>query len=410
MVLILRDQIFKLQEASHSIEKDEKIRAKTMKVHELQRMLDQTKEECRSLTAERETLASSLGAVRVRTDEAVERLRDKAIVAEASKAGAEERLGHTVSECDRKDALMRAARQAQEEMATQLDHTRRLVQSLEAQCLSLRAEHSREVEDITQAFQAERVGLLEQLELLGGKMHSAQEGQRRAQRETIEIQVRTEAQESEARRANLAAMQQLNKKIHSLELQLADSDRIVRAAAEARDAVLESSSTEAEVLRSEVARFKREKETLHDKLRELEHAVEGERRKVTALKREQSSRKEYFDVDLREERNRITALETELTLAKIREAELNSHKSEVERKVVDQTSLIESLQAEVRGKLQSVTSEFALRDYDSYCIGPSFIFLTSPYPPSFPTRRIQREGRNHEGQAQDGSCAGAQAR
>lgn len=328
-----------------------------MKVHELQRMLDLTKEECRALTAERETLAASLGAVRLKTDEAVERLRDKAIVAEAGKAGAEERLSHTVSECDRKDALMRAARQAQEEMATQLDHTRRILSAAEAQSLSLRAEHSREVEDMAHAFQAERTALLEQLEHASAKMHSAIDGQRRAQRETVEIQVRTEAQESEARRAHLAAVQQLHKKIHALELQQADAERAVRVADENRSAALEHSSVESEVLRSEVARYKREKETLHDKLRELEHVVEGERRKVTALKREQSSRKEYFDVDLRAERARIAALEAELTMAKIREAELSSHKGEVERKVADQAAVIEGLQQEARTRLLSVTSK-----------------------------------------------------
>ena len=373
MVLILRDQIARLQEASRNLEKDEQLRAKTMKVHELQRMLDLTKEECRALTAERETLAASLGAVRLKTDEAVERLRDKAIMAEAGKAGAEERLSHTVSECDRKDALMRAARQAQEEVATQLDHTRRLLSAAEAQNLSLRAEHSREVEDMAHAFQSERTALLEQLEHASAKMHSAIEGQRRAQRETVEIQVRTEAQESEARRAHLAAVQQLHKKIHALELQQADAERAVRVADESRNAALESSSVEAEVLRSEMARYKREKEMLHDKLRELEHAVEGERRKVTALKREQSSRKEYFDVDLREERTRIAALETELTLAKIREAELSSHKSEVERKVADQTTVIEGLQQEARTRLLSVTSKLPLPSHFTPSCSPSLM-------------------------------------
>lgn len=354
-VLILRDQIVKLQEANHAMEKDETIRQKSMKIHELQRMLDETKEECRSSAQERETLTSSLSQVRVKTDEAVERLRDKAIVAEAAKQGAEERLSHAISESDRKDALMRSARQSQEEMSTQLDFARRQLVSSETGLLTLRSEHAREMEDLTIAFQAERGNLLEQLDSLTVKLHTALDSQRRAQRETAEVQVRCESLESDMRRTHLAAVQQLNKKIGSLELHLVDMERDSRTAQESREASLAVSNNEIEMLRSEVARFKREKETLHDKVRELEHACEGERRKVTALKRDQSSRREYFDLDLKEERNKIGSLEAEVMLSKIKEAELSSQKGEMERKLAEQSAIIASLNTEAKGRLSSIT-------------------------------------------------------
>lgn len=355
--MILRDQIAKLQEDNHVVEKDEQLRQKTMKIHELQRMLDEMREDNRSLAQERETLSLSLSQVRVKTDEAVERLRDKALVADAARQGSEERLSHAVSECDRKDVLFRQARQAQEELSTHLDASKRNLVASEQAVLALRTDHKRELEDLTLAFQAERRGLHEQLEAASGKLHAALEGQRRAQRETSEIQLRCESLESDMRRSHLATMQQLQKRNGALELQLAELEQKLRAIDEDRAAANAANSADIDVLRSEVSRYKREKEALHDKVRELEHTVEGERRKVTSLKREQAARKEYVDLDMKEERAKMASLEAEVMLGKIREAELASLKSELERKLAEQHELIEGLGAEAKGRLTSISGK-----------------------------------------------------
>lgn len=353
--LILRDQILKLQESSNSSDKDEQLRQKTMKIYELQRMHDEAREEARVLANDKETLSASLAQVRIKTDEAVERLRDKALVAEAAKQGAEERLSHAVTEGDRKDTIMRAARQAQEEMSTQLDHARRQLVASEAALLTLRSDHVKEIEDNSKAFQAERASLLEQLDGLTVKLHAALDLQRRAQRETAEVQVRSEAQESETRRSYLAQTQLLQRRLGLLELEGADAAALARAADEAREAAASSSTAELDVLRSELGRLKREKDTLHDRCRELEHVCEGERRKSAALKREQASRKEYLDLDLRDERNKLSAAEGEVMMSKIREAELASQKADLERRVAEQAQTIESLTLEAKARLTTIT-------------------------------------------------------
>ena len=401
--LILRDQILKLQESSHSPDKDEQLRQRTMKIYELQRMHEEAREEARVLAIDKENLSASLAQVRIKTDEAVERLRDKALFAEATRVGAEERLSHAVTEGDRKDAIMRAARQAQEEMSTQLDHARRQLVASEASLSALRSDQAKELEDNSKAFQAERASLLEQLDGLTVKLHAALDLQRRAQRETAEVQVRCEAQEGEARRSYLAQIQLLQRRLGQLELEAADAAALARAAEEAREAATSSSTAELDVLHSELGRLKREKDTLHDRCRELEHMCEGERRKSAALKREQASRKEYLDLDLRDERNKLSAAEGEVMLSKIREAELASQKSDLERRVAEQAQIIESLTLEAKARLTTITGASPPSPL-------SHLHISHPLTPNTNTDSgVPRQGAADEDQAQGGPVRGEEA-
>ena len=361
----LRDQITRMQENDHVPDKDDLIRAHILKIHELKRSVDTIRDEARVMRSERDATIELLDQLRSKHAESLVGLRDKLAIAEAERAGAEERYNHLSSDADRKDAQLRSARQTTDDSAALLDHARRQQTLIETQLISLRGDHTREIEDTTASFHAERVHLQEQIDALSDRLYEREELIRRAQRETSEMQVRAEGLESEMRRVHAGQIQECRKRCASVEVELADTLSKCRAYDSQKQQLVEMTAAEIDTLKSEVARVKREKDVLHDRVREFEHSSEAERRKTQSIRRDLSSKVETVDTALKEITSRANSLETQLVASKSRETDLQSAtisaQVESERRTVEQALLIEAIQKEAHFRLDSLKTDFKER-------------------------------------------------
>ncbi len=361
VVGILREQIARLQESDTVSEKDDIIRARNNKIHELQLSLELSSKDARSLQEDRDKLAVQLREYKTTHLEESEKLRSRVVQAEAEKDGAEKKLSHMMQEIDRKDSSLRIAAQAVEDQTKSAEISRRAMGNLETQLLNLRTEHSKEVEDMTISAAADRFQLLESHEHTSEKLRDREEALRKAMREISDIQTRTESNETSLRRAHASAATLYKKRIGDLEILLADSTTRHHSLQSENVRLLEDSEAERNASKADMARIKREKETLHDKVRELEHQVDTERRKNAGLRRDLVSRKEGAEADMQEEKARLAAAEEELMPLRMKLIETQARCTQLEGNYREAMAANASLQDDAMTKLSSMQTTFKER-------------------------------------------------
>ena len=361
VVSILREQIQRLQESDAVSEKDDVIRAKNNKIHELQLALELTSKDARSLQEERDRYSIQLRETKAYQLEETEKLRNRVVQAEAEKDGAEKKLSHMVQEVDKKESSIRVAVQAADDQNKNAEMAKRALSNAEAQLLGLRHEHSKEIEDLTIAAAADRAQLLEAHEHTADKLRSREDALRKAMRDLSEVQNRAESSESALRRANLSSITTYKKRQAQLEIEVADSlSRYHSLEAEHTQAKQESEA-DATASKADLARTKREKETLHDKVRELEHQVDTERRKNAGLRKDLLSRKESADADLQEEKGRLSTAEEELMPLRTKLIEATARCTQLEGNYREALAANASLQEDAVSKLTTLQQAFKER-------------------------------------------------
>jgi len=117
-------------------------------------------------------------------------------------------------------------------------------------------------------------------------LRDREENIRKMQREMSELQTRYESGLNETRRSFQHEIQDLNKRSSSLEIELADEKSHRRRLEQQK--LIDEKNEIAEVveLRSDVSRINREKDLLHEKLRNAENNIQEERRNNILNKRE----------------------------------------------------------------------------------------------------------------------------
>ena len=117
----------------------------------------------------------------------------------------------------------------------------------------------------------------------------------------------------------------------------------------------ESHKAEVASIKSELHRVKREKDALHDKLRESEHNVEAERRKMAIFRREAASKTETQAAELAEEKERNKLLDK----TKYKVVELETQITSLQQKLNDAHFANNSLNDDAQLKLKQLKDVFS---------------------------------------------------
>ena len=330
-------------------------------MHELQLALELSQKTARSVQEDRDRYSLQLQEYKAAQLEEVEKLKNRVVTAEAAKDGAEKRLSHLIQEIDKKEGAVRIAEQAVEDCRKSADLARRALTSAESQLLSLRVEHSKELEDMTISHTSERAHLLEIHDAMTEKLRDREEALRKAMRDVSEVQARTEANESNLRRNHAAIVSTLKKRLSQLEIELSDSTAKYHGLQAENSRYVEEADVHANVLKADVSRLKREKDILHDKVRELEQEVDIERRKNAGLRRDLSSRKDAAEADLNEEKSRLRSAEEELTPLRTQLVEVTARCAMIEGKFREALAANASLQDDAKSKITALQKTFKER-------------------------------------------------
>ena len=239
-------------------------------------------------------------------------------------------------------------------MSIVLDQFRRQIADLESKLASEIIEHTNELTDLKQRTEADRIELESQLSTLSDRCHDREEMVRKAQRMATEIQMRAESIETELRKTNQQTSQELNRRIANLEMELAEEKSLRKTAEYTARQMVEDLTTDVEVQRSELSRLQREKDVLHDKLRDYESKLDSEKKSSGVYKRDAGAKLTAADHALKDLRTRVMELENKLLKAKSSELDHQYTQQALQAK-------LESSQAEHVALLEAVKAEAALR-------------------------------------------------
>jgi chromosome segregation ATPase len=358
VVNILREQIARLQESDAVSEKDDIIRSKNNKIHELSISLEISSKDSRNLQDERDRSNLQLKEYKSKALETLENLKSRVLIAETEKNGAEKKLSHLIGELDKKESAIRIANQQFEDAIKSSEMSKRALSNMESQILSLRTDHSKEIEDMTISSAADRSQLLEIHDNILEKLRDREESLRKAMRDISEIQARSENNESNLRRNHFQTITLLKKSISKLEIDNADINSKYYSLQSECTRIYEENDADINTYKADITRLKREKETLHDKVRELEHQVDTERRKNAGLRKDLVSRKEGHEADIHEEKLRTTAAEEELMPLRTKLIEVTARCTQLEGNYREAIAANSSLQEDATSKLQFLQKSY----------------------------------------------------
>lgn len=139
---------------------------------------------------------------------------------------------------------------------------------------------------------------------------------KRAQLQTTTIQIRSESVESELRKSNQLRTQELNKRLSGLEIELAEEKNSRKIVEYQSKQAVEELTAEFEVQRSELTRITREKEVLHEKVRDLEGRYEGDKKLAATYRKEVTTTNSILEKKVKEMKVKISDFEAKILHAK----------------------------------------------------------------------------------------------
>jgi len=328
-----------------------------MKIHELNSSLENANRDLRQMQKERDDALHSVENFRIQHQENLESLKNRVTIAEAAKMGMDERISRLTSELEKKESAIRIAKTAAEDAEASSENARRALQNSESMLATLRLDHTKEIEDHTVAYAAERSGLIESFENINEKLREKDDLVRKLMRDINEIQVRSESNESDMRRSHMSNLGDLKKRLATLELENLDFKSKLRSMESSKNSQEEQFKAEMSVVKGDVQRIKREKDTLHDKLREAEHATELEKRKNAGLRRDLAAKKEIMEIELGEEKDRTKELEP----LKMHCVELEARNKMLEQQNSEYLLANTALQSDASEKLKNMVDSYKNR-------------------------------------------------
>lgn len=145
---------------------------------------------------------------------------------------------------------------------------------------------------------------------------------------TTEIQLRAETVEADVRKSSQIRIQELNKRISALEVELAEEKNVRKINEYGGKQTLSELTIEFEVQRSELTRIVREKDALHEKFRDVDGKYEAEKKQLIHYRKETTANIVAMDKTIKE--NKLKMAELEGRILKIRSVELdNQYKSQM---------------------------------------------------------------------------------
>ena len=186
------------------------------------------------------------------------------------------------------------------------------------------------------------------------KIQDREELVRRAQRLTTEMQLRAESVETDLRKSHQIRAQELTRRLSALEIELAEEKNARKVFEYESKQTVSELSTELEVQRSELTRITREKDVLHEKVRDFEGKYENEKRTLVQNRKETSATILNLDKTIKEYKNNIIDLEARILQAKKNELE-NQFAAQMlvanmDSQKIEKAAMIEAMQRETQSR------------------------------------------------------------
>lgn len=327
------------------------LRGYKLKEKELLHMVELLRDECKTLSKDRDDTIYELETCKSQREELCGHLRAKLLACETDKTGIEHRLTIISSDLERKDNQLRLLKLTADDLTSQLALATKQASDAEMKLASYEEIRSKEIDEMKRQSDSEIHELTHQVDQLSSRLYDREELVRRAQREAGEMQMRAESLETDMRRNHSIILQENNKRITNLELELVEERNARRKMEVDKIARTQHENAEIEVLRSEVARLKREKEIIHEKLRESDRIVEDEKREANTIKRDALTKVSLVEQSLQVTKTSMKELESKYASAQV---EINQVMKEKDHNA----ALIEALQKESAARMSALERMF----------------------------------------------------
>lgn len=308
----LRSYIAKLKEAEFNPGQEEKSRLQLSQLNETKHLLELSKEEVKVYRQERDHAVYQLQSTLVSHQEAIARVRAQCAALQAQSAGLEERKGRLTSEMDAKDTSIRTLKESLQDLTERFEASMRKHADDSRRNRDIQEDNANQIEQLKHAFDQERQELEESLENVQDRMAERDEMLRKAHRETSEMQLRAESIQADLKRSSTSQTQEMRKKYAQVETELATARHALKVAETKSANQYDHERLELDGLQSELSRVKREKETLHIKIREMEGAIDTSKRELTSHKHDLNGRVEVAQRSQREYASTVKSLEGQL--------------------------------------------------------------------------------------------------
>ena len=361
-LLTLRDQLTRLQSKDAAGERDERLRDQLVKIQEVQMVLDTTRQEKDALLREMSDLKLVLEQTKSVGEQTRNQLRSQCAAVEAEKLALEARLINTTNDIESRDSQLRVMRQNYDDAISQLELKTALLADKDANLASFKDSHADELDKTRRKLEEELIARDDEIQLLGQKVNDREELVRRTFKEATEMQLRAEANEGESRRNFLAKLAEIKQRNESLEIEAATIKKEFQLALLQRNEMQDKFAKEANILRSEISRIKREKEAMLTRGTLVEQALDAERRKVSSNKRLSAARAAMSNDLVVEMKSKIADLERKLQEAREREirasADLKAAEELLSHKEKEHMLSIETLHREAHNRYEQLGKEY----------------------------------------------------
>lgn len=156
--------MIRMQEREISPEKDEQlIRIQSAQLIELKHVGEKLREEIRSVRQSRDDNKHALELCEANKEESCMQLRAKVSLANAERVTMEHRLSNSITDIERKDASIRAAKHDIEQLTNQLDELRKHAHHVENKHTGEALEHTADLQLAKQHYESEVEELMRQL-------------------------------------------------------------------------------------------------------------------------------------------------------------------------------------------------------------------------------------------------------
>ena len=300
----LRRQVSDLQLKDYSPDKDDKLRTLRLRIQETEGANRSLEDEVATLRRERDEAVHAYEVSQTRHQESYAELRGKLVLIESDKQAMEHRLASQMNAVSSLEAQLQSKRQANEELERALRYTKQQLEDKEHAYKSLKQSSADDMEAHLAEREREYAELHSRIDALTIRLSDREDMVRRSQRETAEMQLRAESLISEQRRSHAAQLLEARQRVDALEIEALEHREAHKQTESKHAQAIEQYVAESDRLRSEVSRLQREKEVLHNQLREAEQKCTTEKQRIAEIRR-------ASDESIRLLKVRISTLETE---------------------------------------------------------------------------------------------------
>merc|ERR1711991_66141 len=354
----LKRDIQELSSKQYAPEKDETIRSLKLNVNELEYAVEAAKQAALTARKEKDAAIFEKDQFISRNENEVLQLRIQNASITSELVGFEQKLATLGAELDKKENSLKTTRVSLQETEEQLEKTKTELENRTNEFVFFKDNYIEEKATLKSELELSKSEFDNRSIEYVTKIHEREELLRKAHRDMAEQQARYEAAEREYHRNTMVQLRDLQSRNQMLELDLADANVHAKAEESKSMQAASANAKNMDFVKSEKARPQREKDILHEKLRNYETKYDEV---DTKLKRsEKEWMKKVKDAEDTSKNFKERMLEMQLNVEKLtsHNSELNANLLTATRKCDYYANQLESFQKEANNKYEQLGNTY----------------------------------------------------